>query len=133
MIELMITVAIVGILAGIGIPSYVDYVERGKIAEATSALMDARVKMEQFFLDNRTYAGGCGANITNTGTKYFTVTCPVLTATTYTIQAAGGAPSTDVSMAAFAYSIDQANARVTIRSKWGDVNTPCWRTKRGSC
>ena len=59
MIEVMIVVAIVAILAAIALPNYADYVKRGKIIEATSALSDLRTRYEQFFLDNRTYVGGC--------------------------------------------------------------------------
>ena len=53
LLEVMITVAIVGILAAIAIPSYGDYVTRSRIVEATNALGDYRNRMEKFFLDNR--------------------------------------------------------------------------------
>ena len=56
MIEVMMVVAIVAILAAIALPNYSDYIKRGKIIEATSALSDARTRFEQSFLDNRTYA-----------------------------------------------------------------------------
>ena len=52
LIELMIVVAIIGILASIAIPQYSDYVKRGKAAEATSNLATLRIKMEQCFQDN---------------------------------------------------------------------------------
>jgi len=57
LIELMIVVAVIVVIASIAIPSYGDYVRRGRIADATAALSDTRVKLEQFFLDNRTYVG----------------------------------------------------------------------------
>ena len=57
LIELMIAVAIIAILAAIAIPSYSEYVRRGRVTEAISALSGMRVKMEQYFQDNRTYAG----------------------------------------------------------------------------
>src|SRR5476649_1652588 len=56
LIELMITVAVIGILLKIALPAYTDYVKRGKLVEGTSTLSDGRVKMEQYFQDNRTYA-----------------------------------------------------------------------------
>ena len=59
LIELMIAVAIIAILAAIAIPSYSEYVRRGRITEAISALSGMRVKMEQFFQDNRSYVGAC--------------------------------------------------------------------------
>jgi len=54
-VELMVTVAIIGILSAIAVPSYTDYVRRGQLPESTSALADYRIKMEQYFLDNRVY------------------------------------------------------------------------------
>lgn len=126
LIELMIVVAIIGLLTMVAFPSYQDYVIRGKIAEATSALADGRVKMEQFFQDNKTYVGGtCPA-----ATESFTYACSNLTASTYTITATGRAGS---SVAAFIYTIDQANARRTtgLKAGWGSVPQNCWITKKG--
>ena len=57
LLELLVVVAVIGILAAVSMPYYNDYTIRGKIAEATSALSDGRIKMEQFFQDNRTYVG----------------------------------------------------------------------------
>ena len=55
LIELMVAVAIVGILAGIAYPSYQEYVGRSNRAEAQYELMLMANRMEQFFLDNRAY------------------------------------------------------------------------------
>ena len=124
LIELMIVVAIIGILASIAIPAYSDYVIRGKLVEATSSLSDGRVKMEQFYQDNRTYAGGpCPAATTN-----FTYGCGTPTATTYTITATGIG-----SVSAFAYNISETNAKNTtaLKSGWGTVPVACWITRKG--
>jgi len=56
LIELMIAVAIVGILAAIAVPNYSEYVKRASRAEAASALLDAANKQEQYFVDNRAYS-----------------------------------------------------------------------------
>lgn len=55
LIELMIAVAIVAILASIAYPSYVDYITRTARSEAQRELVDIANKMDQFFVDNRTY------------------------------------------------------------------------------
>ncbi len=87
LIELMVVVAIIGILAAVAIPAYSNYVKRGKISEATSNLASMRVKMEQYYQDNRTYqsspvnATACGVTMpTAPQVQYFTVTCAAPTA-----------------------------------------------------
>ena len=148
LIELMVVVIIVAILAAIAIPSYVDYVRRGKITEAISTLSDMRVKLEQYFQDNRTYAGAgtaCGVtppvtlNTANpAGTvKYFTYTCTAA-ASTYTITATGGAGTGgDNSMAGFTYKLDQANTKTTFlttATKWTGDGSSCWVIRQdGAC
>ncbi len=131
LIELMIVVVVIGILVTLGIPAYQDYVIRGKIPDATSALANKRVQMEQFFQDNHTYLNAPACNNDTTTSKYYTFSCPTLTATTYTIQAAGG--NADQSMAAFTYTIDQSNSRQTtaLPADWGATPASCWVTKKG--
>ncbi|WP_199609380.1 type IV pilin protein [Flocculibacter collagenilyticus] len=55
LIEVMVTVAIVGILASIAYPSYVDYVSQNRRSEAMIELISAANMQEQFFADFRTY------------------------------------------------------------------------------
>lgn len=57
LIELMIVVAIIGILAAIAFPSYNNYVLRGKRAEARNALMDLAAREERYYSDNNKYIG----------------------------------------------------------------------------
>ena len=124
LIELMITVAIIGILAAVAMPSYQAYVIRGNIPEATSGLSDLRLRIEQFFADNRTYVGfGCP---TPAQSKNFVFTCPTLTANTYSISAAGKSTS---NVSGFTYTIDQNGTRASD-TPWGDSNT-CWVSKQG--
>lgn len=119
LIELMVTVAIVAILASIAYPAYQDYVRRGYIPEATSGLGEGRIAMEQWFQDNRTYVGAaCPGN-----TQRFTFACNQ-TATTFTITATGQGV-----MAGFSYTIDQDNTR-TSTTPWGNSSN-CWVTKKG--
>jgi type IV pilus assembly protein PilE len=131
LIELMIVVAIVAILAAVALPSYSDYVIRGKLAEAQGELAAIRTKLETYYLDNRTYIGACAVNTVAplpTG-KYFTYACPTLTATTYTVRATGTAGQ---QTAGFVYTIDQANVRATtaVPAGW-TTNATCWVTKKG--
>lgn len=56
LIELMIVVAIVGILAGIAYPSYVDHVRKGNRAKAQAFLMDVAQRQQSYLLIHRQYA-----------------------------------------------------------------------------
>lgn len=125
MIELMIVVAILAILAAVALPSYSDYVKRGKVAEVTSVLGDGRVKMEQWFLDKLTYVGGpCPAS-----TKAFTVDCgsggTAPTATTYTITATGISD-----MTGFVYTLNETSAKTTA-GPWVSGTQACWIFRKG--
>lgn len=124
LIELMVVVVIIAILTAIAVPQYSDYVTRSKIPGAVSGLSDVRVRMEQFFQDNRTYVGGC----TLPSATDFSFACSNVTATTYTVTATGTGP-----MTGFSYTVDQSNARATTItgvSGWSG-NGSCWVTKKG--
>ncbi|MFD1217979.1 type IV pilin protein [Microbulbifer celer] len=62
LIELMIVVAIIGILAGIAWPSYQDHVQASRRADAQGALMGLAQAMEQYFTENGTYTGAADNN-----------------------------------------------------------------------
>jgi type IV pilus assembly protein PilE len=137
LLELMITVAIVGILAAIALPSYMDYVTRGKLTDGLTKLADAKSKMDRYFFDNRQYtdgAGNCGVTFPVVPAKddYFLITCPAPTATSYTLVATGvpanGLPNT------FRYSVTQANAKSSSGpAGWAGAAT-CWAVRKdGSC
>lgn len=55
LIELMVTVAIIAILAAIAMPAYQEYVRRGNRAAAESEMMDIANREQQFLLANRAY------------------------------------------------------------------------------
>jgi type IV pilus assembly protein PilE len=59
--ELMIAVAVVGILAAVAYPSYQNYLRKGTRAAAQSAMMQIADRQAQYLLDARTYAIGAGA------------------------------------------------------------------------
>ena len=55
LIELMITVAIVAILASVAYPSYTKYIARGKRTAAAGVLQTVAAKQEQYMLNARSY------------------------------------------------------------------------------
>lgn len=131
LIEVMITVAIVAILASVALPAYNDYLLRGRLAEAHGELVAMRARLETYFLDNRTYVGACAAGtvapLPTTGR--FAYSCPTLTGTTYVVQASGVAAQ---GTGGFTYTINQDNARATtsVPAGW-TANATCWVIKKG--
>lgn len=134
LIELMITIAIVAVLASIALPSYRNYTIRGRIPDATSQLATKRVRMEQFFQDSRTYEGAPAGNNDTGASQFFDFSTvdgsgnDTRTTSTYTLFARGKA-----SMSGFTYSIDQASSRsstVTGVGGWTG-NASCWVTRTG--
>jgi len=157
LIELMVTVAVIAILAAIALPAYNDYVLRAKFAEATGNLADLRVKMEQYYADNRRYsttAGGgvCGipgAPDGNTPTaadqRYFTYRCASTNPAgnpagdqAFTLFADGVATQ---SLGGLHFTVDQSNTKTTVvdggsamASNGYASNAGCWlRKKPSSC
>ena len=63
LIELMIAVAIVGILVAIAVPSYQDHLRKGRRADAQAFITQVAQRQQQYLLDARTYALG-GAALT---------------------------------------------------------------------
>jgi type IV pilus assembly protein PilE len=131
LIEIMIVVALISILASIAIPAYGDYVTRGKLVDATAQLSDARIKLEQYYQDNRNYgssASACGVAVPSYPSKYFTFTCdwgPGGTNQSYLVTA-----TAVISSKTFTYTIDQNNAK-TSTTDWGNGAT-CWIMSKGS-
>lgn len=128
LIELMVTVAIIAILASIALPSYNSHVARSKIAEATSELSQWRNVVERFYQDNRSYTNVC-TSTGPTGTKFFTYTC-VSAADTYTLTATGIASQ---GMNGYVYTVNQNNEKATTSFDNQAVTASCWLTKRGGC
>lgn len=95
LIELMITVAVIGILAAIAIPSYRDYVKRANRNEAKAMLMENVQFLERNYTEANKYdkdSAGNGISIIRnrspaTGTKLYDIAVSNLAANTYTLTA----------------------------------------------
>ena len=104
LIEIMITVAIVGILAAVALPAYTEHIARGKRADAKTQLLAAQQWMERFYSENFRYdvnaaneaVNAAGKNFSNQsfirsplegGTVNYNITVGGLARNTYTITA----------------------------------------------
>lgn len=131
LVELMVTVLIVGILAAVALPAYGDYVTRGRIPHATGTLAELRAKMEQHFQDNRSYSGACDSGALAQPPENdpdFTFTCTIPDGSNFTLKAEG-----KDRMAGFTFQINQDNARSTpsVPEHWGEGPYSCWVTNKG--
>lgn len=149
LIEMMITVVVIAILSAIAIPSYTQYVVRGKLVEAQSTLADFRVKMEQYYQDNRNYgpgaAGGTTCGLANPSGKYFSYACSLGSTAagaadpqSYTVTASNKSNVGMGSANAYVYTIDQDNTQQTTAfpGTTASAGAPlsCWISKKGdSC
>ena len=100
LIELLIAVAIVGILAAVAYPSYTQHVKKSARTEAITALVDAANKQEQFFVDNHDYTAtlsNLGLSTTTETGLYTLSVVAVANSREFTITAtpASGVPLTD--------------------------------------
>jgi type IV pilus assembly protein PilE len=134
LIEMMIVVAVIGILAAIAYPNYIDYVRRGNVADATSQLQDFKLRMEQRFADNRTYQGtGTLCQVTVTNTDVGAITCVAATNEQFVATMTGAG-----SLSGYVYTIDQAGTKSTTAlptnwqpSDWTGTGVSRWVLKKG--
>lgn len=74
LIELMITLVVIGILAGIAYPSYEGYMRRSHRSEAAQLLAGIANREAQYLLDSRMYTNVIGATGLNVNTERWTCT-----------------------------------------------------------
>ncbi len=111
LLELMIVVAIIGILASISYPSYRDYVMRARRADGKSALLDVAQRVERFYSENNTYTGaGAGLSLPqDSGEGFYSIAISVpnpLTGSGYLLTATpqNGQDTNDTECQSFTYS-----------------------------
>jgi type IV pilus assembly protein PilE len=137
LVELLITVAVVGILTSIALPSYTRYVARGKITDAMAALADYSVKMEQYFQDNRNYGvANSACPVAAAASQYFTYTCTVGAATpstSYLASANSIAGALGAANGDYSYTINQSNTKTSSKYAGSAVTKNCWLVKGSEC
>lgn len=123
LIELMITVAIIGILAAIAYPSYTEYVLRGNRSEAQALLNDAAARQERYYAQNNTYAdttAKLGYSSASSATNLYTLSIPSASSSAYSLLAT--TQRTDAKCGNL--GIDQAGTKSETGS--GSVSD-CWK------
>lgn len=89
LIELMVTVAIVGILSAVAYPSYRDYVVRTNRTAAENVMLQLANKQEQYRIDKREYSSVVNdlVAVPDDVSRSYTITLGNVTATTFTVTA----------------------------------------------
>lgn len=73
LMELMIAVAIIGILAAIALPQYQQYILKSKRVDAKNAIMKVGAEQEKYYLQNNTYFDNTQFGTVNAAKKWFKV------------------------------------------------------------
>ena len=109
LLELLITVAIVGILAAIALPSYFDQIRKSHRADAKSAALTVAVQMQRYFTERNTFVGatlGTGGVYPSTTSEngYYALSLTNLTANTFTLNATPAGPQVGDSCGTYTYT-----------------------------
>jgi len=128
LIELMIVVAIIGILGAIAIPAYGNYLMRARLTEAFTGLASVQTSAEEYWSNKHTYIDfdrDTPSRMPPDG-ENFTFRYSGATDSAYTVSAVGRGKATG-----FTYTIDQGGKRTTSApADWGS-STSCWIDRKG--
>jgi len=131
LIELMIVIAIIGILAAIGYPAYQGQMEKTRRADCMGVLMEAANALERFYTSNGTYTGAAAGNNypdrcpIDGSVGYYNVSATIPVAgTSYTLTAARtGAQSSDK---CGSLTLTDTGARGVSGADGGITADMCW-------
>lgn len=117
LIEVMIVVAIIGILAAIALPAYQQYIREARRSDAMAILMDLQAQQERWRVNNTTYAQI--ASLTAPASEYYTFAVANNSATTYTLTAraiSGTSQGSDTGCTTL--TVNQANTKTPTTGCW---------------
>ena len=138
LVELMVVIAIMGVLAAIVVPNYSEHIKRGKLTDAVNELAQLRLAMERAFQNTGTYAGTgtdpCAVSMP-TG-KYFTFTCTSASSPpTYTLTAKNIGSQGLGAAESYKYTINEGGVMQTAAYAGTTFDTPksCWWIHQNDC
>ena len=144
LIELMVTLAIIAVLAGVVIPSYTAYSTRGKVSSGTAQLASLRLALEQNLqqfgsykadpTDDTTTVNNC-AGFASVTDPMFDLSCNAATHTSFLITASNKAGQGMGDAGDYQYTIDQDGNKKTTFYGGSDLDPDldCWKLGSGSC
>lgn len=137
LVELLVVMAIIGILAGIAYPSYMESVRKSNRSDATSELQDIAVRLQRCYTLYTSYDPGDGRCAivdqlkADTGVKskggFYTIKGSNFARTTYTLSATAVAGKTQASDGRCAlFSLTQAGVKNAKDSGGNNAGDYCW-------
>ncbi|HEX4870843.1 MAG TPA: type IV pilin protein [Nevskiaceae bacterium] len=120
LIELVVVIAVVGILASIAIPSYQNSVRKSRRQEAMATLVSLQLQQEKWRSNNSSYAASTSLSMP-ANTSFYTYTVDQVTATTYRLVATAAGSQTQDKQAGTSCSPLTLNQSATRSPE------ACWR------
>ena len=120
--EIMIVIAIIGILITIGYPSLTEYVKKGRRADAVGLLSDQAQILERFYSKGSVYTGVTGLS---SGNDYYTIT-PTITDQTFLVTAVRKAGTAMAADKCGDFTITNTGVRSMVNATAGLVTKDCW-------
>ncbi|MBN3860844.1 prepilin-type N-terminal cleavage/methylation domain-containing protein [Pseudomonas frederiksbergensis] len=122
LIEIMIVIAIIGIVITIGYPSLTEYVKKGRRTEVAGLLSEQAQILERFYSKNNVYTNATGLS---TGNDFYTIT-PTLTDQTFLLTATRKAGSTMASDKCGDFTLTNTGVRSMVNATSGLTTKDCW-------
>ena len=122
LIEIMIVIAIIGIIITIGYPSLTEYVKKGRRAEVAGLLSEQAQILERFYSRTNLYTGATGLSA---GNDYYTIT-PTLADQSFLLTATRKAGSAMAGDKCGDFTLTNTGVRSMVNATSGLTTKDCW-------